>query len=328
MQDETAGWTGWDLTQRDWCARQAPVRGRRSLAVLAAVVALTAAPALAAAQMPSLVELSAQYVPPSDLARTTPSHVEILSYQVALHVPIRLSSATFLIPGFAYRVDDTAYAEGGARAHLVLHAPELSLMAVRLLSREWSVMARGAASFAGSYDSVDARALQYNATALVTRSWGRALSLGAGALVQRGFDQLDVYPAISLRWQPRDDVFVDVFVPAFASVRYVARDRVEIGARFELAGQNYAVPTESCAARGGAMATSCIDHVRYTVASAGLIAGVRLTSTIWLSAFAGVGVYRKTDEQNRSGDTVMDGSETLSPSAFVRTNLAWRIPGT
>lgn len=303
---------------------------------------LTASPSTAAAQLPNLVELSAQYTPPTDVDSAQPRRSQISSYQLTLNLPIPLPGRRFLIPGVAYQVDSVAYSQSpdDTRTHSTFHAPEVSALFVQLLPNRWSASFRAAASLAGGFETVDWRMLRYSLLALVSRSLSDRLTIGGGGLVTGGFGTILPLPAVSLRWKPIDEVQVDVFVPAFASARYTARNRVEVGARVEVTGSAYAIRDARAADRGPCMAQpasspdapmtapdACPDHFTYTIASAGLLTGVRLTSTVWLTTFAGLSFYRHAEKQDRDGDALPGGVQNPPRALFIRTSLAWRIPG-
>lgn len=328
-------------------ARRA-TRGSVRFSIPAAIVwlVLAANPRTARAQLPSLVELTAQYAPPADLGSGQPTHVQISSGQLALNVPIRLSRSRFLIPGLTDRVDRISYAQmpvdGSTRT--TFHAPELSALFVQLLPNRWSATVRASGSLTGGFETIEPRTIRYSMLALVNRSTSDRLTLGGGVLATGGFGKILPLPVVSLQWKPINEVKIEVFVPAFASVRYTAWNRVELGARVEVTGNAYAIrdahtadrwpcvaqpaddpatsPNESMANPG-----ACLDHVAYTVASAGVFTGVRLTSTIWLAAFGGISFYRHAEVQNRDGDSVPGGAQDLPRALFVRTSLAWRLPG-
>jgi hypothetical protein len=286
----------------------------RAAAFAAAAVALGAAARPAAAQMPSLVDLSAQYTPPATLDGGAGPGVQISSYKITLNVPIPLSSTRFLIPGFAYRVDsvELSNTEPGASQHETYHGPELSVLFVQLLPKRWSLTVRGSAALVGGFDTID-RGKKYTGLALATHALSDRLTLGAGALVTGGLGDFLPLPVAMVKWEPTAELTVQAFVPAFAEARYVIRRRVELGARVEIAGSTYAVPADPD------VPMDVDEHASYTVGSAGLLGGVRLTSTIWLTAFAGVGFYRDVE--------VGDDGHELPAAGFIRTNLTWRLPG-
>jgi hypothetical protein len=335
-----------DMARFDRRDRRAVRRARRPLIALIAWLALAATPGTAAAQIPSLVDLSAQYTPPARLDDADAVEAQISSYRLTLNVPIPLSARRFLIPGVAYQVDSVAYSHMPADADKqhTFQAPEVSLLFVQLLPNRWSLSVRGGATLAGGFDRIEPRMIRYNAVALATHALSDRLSIGGGALVTGGFGSILPLPAALVRWKPIDQVQVDAFLPAFVNARYTARNRVEVGARIEVTGTAYAIGGRSaarwpCAAQPDddpmttddetmASPDACTDHITYTVGSAGLLAGVRLTSTIWLTTFAGVSFYRRAEEQNRDSDAVPDGVHRMPAALFVRTSLTWRIPRT
>jgi len=343
--DDTAGDHAWNLTQRDWSVRVTRSAERRggSTGPLAAAVAilcvvLAANPRPAAAQMPSLVELSAQYMPGTEIGGTRPMQdAQISSYQLSLNVPIQLSARSFLIPGFTYRLDSIALAHASdGTTHDELHAPGASALFIQLLPGRWSASVRGAVSFAGSLGTtVDRRMIEGGLLALASRSITDDFTIGAGALLSAGFGEVHPLPVLSVRWKPAAAAQLELFAPVFASARYTAWNRIEIGARTEVSGTTYAIRDAStrqgCAGSATeAMAApdACFDHVTYLAASAGLLTGVRLTSTLWLTTYAGLAFYRHADQRNRSGETIPGGGDTLPRAGFVRTSLVWRLPGT
>jgi hypothetical protein len=313
--------------------------------VAAAWLAIAARPTVAAAQVPNLVDLSAQYTPPArdDDPKSTES--QLSSYQLNINLPIPLGARRFMIVGAAYHTDVLSYSQMPTNAEMdrAFHAAELSVLYAQVLDSHWVLSARVGTSLSGDFDSVDRRMLGFGAIALASKPLSRELTLGGGGLVTTGFGSTLPLPAFLINWRPIDGVLIESLLPAFASARYTAWDRVEVGVRLEVGGAKYGVRdakvTQAYPCAGQATdnpATSadetmarpdqCLDHISYTVGSIGLLAGVRLTSTIWLTAFAGVSVYRHAEEQNRSGDAIDNGVQSLPQTLFVRTNLSWRIP--
>lgn len=308
---------------------------RAWLAGTAALIAICAIAHPAHAQMPNLIDLSAEYTPPANLERSDLSRLQISSYQVALSVPIPLSPRQFLIPGLTYHVDSTSRVAMQDNAHDTFHAPEASLMFIQLMPQRWSITVRGAASVAGSYDTIDRRMIAYSGMLLAAWSPSDQVTAGAGMIVTGGFGQLLPLPALTVRWQPRQDLRIDMFVPAFAALRYTVWDGFELGARTEFQGHTYAYrgadacttprdPTSSDLMTGS---DGCLDHVRYTMATTGVVGGVRLTDSVWLTAYAGTSVYRRGEELDRDDHQLPGASHTLPRVLFFRTNVAWRLPG-
>lgn len=317
---------------------------RWCLPAAAVGLAIAARPSRAAAQVPNLVDVSAQYVPTTrdDDPKSTES--QISSYQVNLNVPIRLSPRRFMILGGGYRAETYTYSQmDKPRAERTFHAPELSALFVQVLGGGWVATGRVSASLAGGFEHVDRGLLKINAIALASKTLSRELTIGGGALLTTGFGTTLPLPALLVNWRPTEAVLVETLLPAFINARYTAWDRVEIGGRVELTGSTYALRDRDvtdrwpCAGQTTddpttpdnemmARPDQCIDHVSYTVANLGLLGGVRLTSSIWLTAFTGVTLYRHAERQNRDGDAVEGGAQSLPRTVFVRTNLTWRIP--
>ncbi len=317
------------------------------LGALTAWLALAADPPTAAAQIPSLVDLTAQYTPPARVDNASFAEAQISSYRLTLNLPIPLSARRFLIPGLAYQLDSIAYSRmpAGGEQERNFQAPELSLLFVQLLPDRWTFTLRAGATFAGGFDQIEPRMVRYNAVALATHALSDRLTVGGGALVSGGFGKILPLPAAFVRWKPIDALQIDAFLPAFVNARYTAWNRVEVGARVEVAGTAYALGDTPSAARWPCAAQpdddpmttddetmadtdACGDHVTYIVGSAGLLAGVRLTSTIWLTTFAGVSFYRRAEQQNRDGEVIPGGVHGLPAALFIRTSLTWRIPRT
>ncbi len=322
-----------------WCRVFCP-RALRRIAIAACLV-LVAHRQTASAQVPSLIDLSAQYAPPArDDSSST--QAQFSSYQLNINVPIPLSPQRFLILGGGYHADTIASTSGSMSVwdQRTFHAAELSALFIQMLPDHWMIMTRVAGGLAGDFDAVDRHMFGYSVTALAIRPMSERLTLGGGALVAAGFGHFLPLPAIMVNWRPTDNVLVETFLPAFVNVRYSAGSRFEIGARAEVTGHSYGVRDPHVAGRASCMTSdtmptggdptaqpdTCLDHVSYTVGSAGLVAGVRLTSTLWLTAFGGVSFYRHFDEQDVSGDTIPGGATALPAAVFFRTNLTWRIP--
>jgi len=300
----------------------------------------------AAAQLPNLADVSAQYdAPPVHLNDAQATDTQVMSYRLAINVPVALSPRRFLILGAGYQVDRLDYSQmPGTSGQTTFHVPSLSATFIQRMSDRYTLVTRAGVGLAGDFAAVDRGMIGYSTLALVTRSWSRELMVGGGAVMTGGFGKsLIPIPAISLRWLPTDNVRVDAFLPAFAEAKYTAWDRVEIGARLEVVGSAYAVRDARVAGRWpcAAQATddprtpdnetiarpgSCLDHVTNTLGSIGLVTGVRLTSTLWLTAFGGVTLYRHLADENASGDTLSGGTKWLPASAVFRSNLMWRIP--
>jgi len=313
--------------------------------VLWLVLVATAKPA--AAQVPNLVDVSAQYAPSTRFDDPRATEAQISSYQLGINLPLPLSARRFLIVGLAHHVDTAAYARmsDGLMDQRTFHATAVSATLVQLLPDRWSLLVRAGGSLASDVPSLDHRMIGYSAVALAAHRWSDRLTLGAGALVAAGFGSIRPLPAALVSWAPIDGVRVEAFLPAFVDARYTAWNRLELGVRAEITGNTYAVRDARVAARWPcaaqptddpatpadetrARSEACLDHVSYTVGSVGLVAGVRLASSIWLTAFGGIHVYRRFEEQNQNGDALAGGAHSLPATLMVRTSVVWRIPRT
>jgi len=298
----------------------------------------------AGAQVPNLVDVSAQYTPQSGVGDAQSTQAQIASYQLKLNVPIPLSARRFLVLGGSYRLDTIALSSPmSVDDHRTFRESGLSATLIQLLPDRWALVMRAGASLGGDFEGVDRRMLSGTAMALATHPITPRLVLGGGALVTAGFGHVLPLPVMLINWRPIDNVLVESFLPAFVNARYTAWNRVEVGTLIDITGSGYAIrdarttqrwpcagqatddpmtAADETAARPGA----CLDHVTYTVASASLLAGVRLTSTLWLTAFGGFSFYRHYEQQNRSGDALDGGARSLPSALFFRANLTWRIP--
>ncbi len=295
--------------------------------------------------MPDLVELSVQYMPRADLEEPRPTQTQVSSYDAALNLPLALGAKTFLIPGLAYHADSISYdgAPPGFQELRGFHSADLALLFVQLLSPQWSLSLRAAPGLAGDFAAVDSGLLRLNAVALASYSASDRLVLGAGGLAGYSFGSWLVLPAAYVDWKPSPLFRVEAFVPAFANVKLALGSRIEVGVRAEVAGNSYAVRDERvagswpCAAAAGddpltvadervRQPADCFDHVAYSVASAGLVAGVRLFESVWLTAFAGHSFYRRIEQMNEDDDPLPGGAQDVANVPVVRVGFTWRVP--
>jgi len=299
----------------------------------------------AGAQVPNLVDVSAQYTPQSGTGDAQSTQAQIASYQLKLNVPVPLSARRFLILGGSYHLDTIALSSPmDVEDHRTFRESGLSASLIQLLPDRWVLVTRVGVGLGGDFEGVDRRMLSGTAMALATHPISPRLSLGGGALVTAGFGHVLPLPAMLINWKPIDNVLIESLLPAFVNARYTAWDRVEVGTLIDITGSKYAIrdrrTTERwpCAGQATddpmtagdetvARPGACLDHVTYTVASASLLAGVRLTSTLWLTAFGGLSFYRHSEQQNRSGDALDGGVRSLPAAVFFRANLTWRLPG-
>jgi len=301
--------------------------------------------AQAGAQVPDLVEISAQYMPNVPVVDPRPLEAQVSSYDGALNVPIPLGERTFLIPGVGYHVDAASFAETPPNFIQLraFHSIDFPLLFVQLLPHDWSLSLRFAPGLAGDFEAVDSDLLRFNALALATHGFSDDFVLGGGALASYGFGTLLPLPALYLEWKPTTALSVEMFLPAFLQAKLSLWDRLELGYRVEVAGNAYAVRDERiaeawpCVAEAvdsplpsqddaRAMPSECLDHVAYSVIAAGPTLNVRLFASVWWTNFAGHSIYRRFDMMNADDEPVSGGGQELPNAWLVRSGLTWRIP--
>jgi hypothetical protein len=306
----------------------------RAVVVAAAFTAIGAASASAAAQMPNLAEVSGQYMPGKELAEPPYVRPQVSSYDVALNAPIPLGEKTFLIPGLTYHVESVSFDDERAPGFTPLrafHAVDVPVLFVQLLPHDWALSLRFSAGLAGDFEAVDAGMLRLSGMAMATHSFSDRFILGGGVLGSWGFGQFLPLPAIYTEWKPFDPLTIEAFLPAFVDARLSAWDRLEVGYRAEVQGNQYAVRDERVAEAPPCLgaddgAAGCVDNVAYSTITMGPQASVRLFATVWLNVHAGHSVYRRFEPKTSGGDTVTDGAQTLPNAFFFRSGLEWRIP--
>jgi hypothetical protein len=297
------------------------------------------------AQFPDLIDVSAQYMPGAALEDPRPVKAQVSSYEVSLNAPIPLGKRTFLIPGLGYHVDSASFSDAppGFTQLRAFHALELPILFVQLLPEGWALSLRAAPGLAGDFQGLDAGHFRLGAVALATRAFSERFVLGGGGIATFSFGSFLPLPAVYLEWKPWGGFQIEGFVPAFVSAKYTIDDRVELGLRAEVAGNAYAVRDDRVAAawpcapdatddpatrqdEGAAQPAQCLDHIAYSVVTAGPTVGVRLFKSVWWTTFAGHSVFRRFEQMNDDDDPVAGGVQDLPNVFFFRTGITWRIP--
>jgi len=319
--------------------------GTRSLPHLLLTALLWANSAASAdAQFPDLFELQAQYVPYVELAGPEPTESQVSSYEVSLNVPVKLSDKSYLIPGASYHVDSIGYRDvvPGFDALRSFHAADFSLLYVQLLPRDVSLALRFAPGLAGDFKRVDSGLVRYNAVVMATKSFSPRLVFGGGGMTTFRFGSFLALPALYLAWEPSASFKLETFLPAFVEATYRIGSRVELGARAEVNGNAYAVrdagvaddwpcteqvddPT-TAADESVAQERRCLDHVAYSLASAGLTARVRLFSSVWFALYGGYTLFRRLEPMNARDRRVPGEVQDLPNAPVFRASLIFRIP--
>jgi hypothetical protein len=299
----------------------------------------------AQAQVPDLLEVSAQYLPSAALEEPRPTEVQVSSYDAAVNLPWVLGATTFLVPGLAYHADSISYESAplGFQELRAFHSVDVSLLFVQLLGAGWAASLRAAPGLAGDFANVDAGMFRLNAVALATWSNSDQLVLGGGAITGFSFGSLLALPAAYVEWKPSPSWRLEAFVPAFFSLKLALGSSIELGVRADVAGNSYAVRDPRIAeswpcARALAdnpvtvadesveQPSACFDHVAYSVGAAGLVAGARLFESVWLTLFAGHSFYRRIEQMNEDDKPLASGSQDIPNVPVIRAAITWRVP--
>ncbi|KYF62582.1 DUF6268 family outer membrane beta-barrel protein [Sorangium cellulosum] len=326
-------------------ASRRSARASRLLALAAFLWVL--APGVALAQFPDLVDLSAQYMPGVALEDPRPTRAQVTSYEVSANVPIPLGERTYLIPGATYHVEAVSYAEAlpGFDQLRAFHSVDVPLLFVQLLPRDWSLSLRVAPGLAGDFEGFDGGLARVSGLALATHTLSEKLVLGGGALASFSFGSFLPLPAAYVDWTPNPYFRLEAFLPGFATAKLTFSDRLEIGLRADVAGNAYAVRDARvagawpCAARPAddpatepdervARPEQCVDHIAYSVATAGVTLGVRAFSSVWLTAQAGHSLFRRFEPMNDDDEGIPGGGQSIPNTFFFRAGATWRIPKT
>ncbi len=320
--------------------RLSPIR----IVAPAAAMVLTIVVRTAGAQVPDLMEMSGQYVPGAPVADAPPAEAQVASYDAAVNIPITFGKSTYLVVGGAYHVDSVSFSMQPADFIELrsFHSAELSLLLIQQLNDGWSLSFRLAPGLAGDFRSVDIEMLRLNTLAMATYSFSERFVLGGGFLVTYGFGSLLPLPALYFEYRPVDEIRIEAFLPAFLTARWTLWNRLELGLRAELQGNEYAVRDQRirdaypCRAEAVDDPTTdvdermrdsdaCLDHLAYSVGTAGATVGVRLFHSFWLSVFGGHTFFRRFDPKNARNDTLPDGGNDLDNDFVFRAGIAWRI---
>ncbi len=309
-------------------------------------------PAVAIAQPLNIAELRSEYLPPTKLAGerpvgTTPwsdaEDVQVSTYGASLTVPLSLGESTVFAPGFGYRLDKLSFShESPAERELDLHALELPLTLIHLLSSDWMLLLQAKPGIASDLEAVEGRALRTQGMALASYQFSEQLVLGGGGAATFEYGSFLPLPVLYVNWQPTASISVDALLPVQAEAKWRASDRIELGLRADVDGSSYSIGDSAirdvwpCAAQSDDLSTpddeaqpssaQCIDHIGYSVATAGASVGVRTVDSVWLSVYAGHTLFRRFEQMNADNERVAGGTQTLPDVFFARVDLTWRLP--
>jgi hypothetical protein len=328
------------------------MKQRTRLSEVFTLLALLAAPAVAEAQPLELLELRSEYLPPAALDGDRPTgsapwtdadDVQVSTYSASLNLPLPLGDSTVLAPGIGYRLDKLSFShQSPAERELALHAFELPVTLIHLLSSDWMLLFQAKPGLASDLGSVQRRALRMQGLGLAARQLSDQLVLGGGGAAMFEFGSFLPLPVLYANWEPTKQVTVEALLPVQAEARMALGDRFEIGLRAEVEGSSYAISDSAirgswpCKAQADDPTTPqneaqadearCVDHVGYSVATAGTTFGVRAFDSLWLTVYAARTFYRRFEQMNADNDRVAGGTQTLPNAFFARVGLTWRLP--
>jgi hypothetical protein len=231
------------------------------------------------------------------------------------------------MPGARYEL--VSLGQTGAPAQVPdgkqLHTVSASLFFAYRFTERWGLGLSVVSSLSGDFAEVDADHLRFAGAGLASYAFSERFSLGAGVLFTSKFGRPLVLPAIRVDWQILDELRLIATLPTHAELAWRLHDRVELGLSASIRGQVYALTAEpdACAASG----ERCADELAYSRGELGPTAGVRLTSTLWLSLHAGFAFYRRHDLLEDGGSIPGDDAPGLEPNVLVEARLVFRIPG-
>ncbi len=322
------------------------------LAGLLMSLALFCIPAVANAQPLNLAELRSEYLPPTALAGERPmgtnpwsdaEDVQVSTYGASLTVPLSLSESTVFAPGFGYRLDKLSFShESPTERELDLHSFELPLTLIHMPSSDWMLLLQAKPGIASDLEAIESRALRAQGMALASYQLSERLVLGAGGATMFEYGSFLPLPVLYANWQPTASISVDALLPLQAEAKWRASDRIELGLRADVDGSSYSIGDSAiqgvwpCAAQSDDLNTpdneaqpsraQCIDHIGYSVATAGASLGVRTVDSLWLSLYAGHTLFRRLEQMNADNERVAGGTQTLPNVFFARVGLTWRLP--
>jgi hypothetical protein len=297
------------------------------------------------AQYPDLIDIGIQYLPPVEID-VRPAKAQVTVYDLSLNVPIVLAEgSTFLIPNASYHAESMSYSDAPPELDQLklLQAIDAAALFVQVLPSDWSLSVRLSAGLAGDFAAIDHRLLRVSTLIMASHAFSKSFVLGGGAVSNYAFGTLLPLPVVYLDYLPVPELRFETFLPGWVNVRYTIAKRVELGVRGELYGNSFgirsaqvrddwpcvALPRDNPEQPGRqdlAAADSCVDHVAYSIISAGVHLGVRLYSTLWLTSFIGRTLYRRVEPMN-AGDKPISGELDTFPNAWTaRFNLSWRVP--
>ena len=295
-------------------------------------IGLAAGPARA--QAPTLLQVAGDWTPtsgfetPAGLGEASaPGELEVrvANFGASVNVPFRLTKDILLLVGGRYDLLDIQQEGAGALEARQLHAVSTSLMVNYRMTPDWDLTLQVAPRLSGDFVDVGGEHFQASGSALVSYRFSPSLTLGGGLLVGNQFGEPRPLPALRLQWQILDRLRLDALLPAQAALTWQPHERVELGLSATLRGQSFALTSERATSGCGAdVATSrlCAERLAYSRGEIGPSVGVRLSSSLWFEARAGLPFLRRYSVFTKG--TPQEGR--LDPNLVVQAQLSFRLP--
>ncbi len=298
-----------------------PCEARRWLWLLIMVSIATAASIRDAdAQVPSLAHAELEWLPAASIDETDielpPDSltVELTTLRVGLGVPLVLRpQRTILINSLSYLRTDAFYSGDEALATEpvdTFHNLRYRLTWLEIFNPRWSSVVTVAPGLASDFDDISGEDFNVQLSAAAIHTFRRGHTLGVGPAFSTRFGKPLVIPLLLYRWSNEGPLRVALTLPVNAQVTYQMTERVRIGARAAVAGDEYRLSEENRASL----------TLAYSVLMAGGLVQVRTVGKIFFRAFVGSTVLRRYEIFN--GDDKLTTFE-LDNAPIVQMSLAW-----
>lgn len=289
---------------------------------------LSASPAVQAGE---LFSVEGQAISPAIYETPEPVTTQVNAGALLAALPVAVGEQTYLIPGASYRLEAPRFIDPPEYLPPtpLLHEAELSLGLHRSWGEGWGFTATLGGGLAGDLYALDRGVVRFSGLALAAKELSEAWTLGGGVALTWAFGQLLPVPLLRLRWAPSETLEFDAVLPAHANFTWTPKDRLRLGLRGEIVGNEYAirdpdaVALYSCEVNGVVQWDPCLDHLAYTDGNVGAFVGTRLVGDLWLDLHAGASLYRRFELLNAGDEPVLGGDQTLAPASFAKLRLAW-----
>jgi|GEM_PF-1615240 len=316
------------------------------------LVLLSWAPGEASADWINLLELRSEYLRPTELEGERPAgnapwsdanDVQVSTYAARANLPIPLGNSTLLVPGLGYRLDSLSFNhQEPDERNLRLHALEVPITVLHLLSSEWTLLANLSPSLASDEVGFESKALRASGLAVASYSFRDEFVLGGGVAASLDFGSLLPIPVVFVDWKPHPAVTVDALLPLQLDAKVALGGRFEVGVHADIDGNSYYIGDSDVRDRWPcspetddpgtdddeslADESRCVQQLAYSTATGGVVVSARLVGSVWLSLYTGYTFARRFEETNSDGDQVDGGDQTLPNDFFARAGLTWRLP--